>query len=248
MNKKELNNFYNSKANQNRYTYSVDNVGLWESERILIEKYATKDSKILDLGCGAGRTTINLYKLGYKNITGLDYSEKLIECAKEYCNHNNLNINFMYGDATHLSCFKDNDFDFILFSYNGLMSIPQQENRDKVLKEVYRTLKKDGIFIFTAHDRNNPKYKEIWKLEKKKWDTNTQDKELFDYGDRFIKAEDGTVLFAHYSSVNEVKDFIVKNNFKLIENKLRSEICDESEKIYSWSKEDTMFYVIKKLK
>ena len=83
MNKKELNDFYNSKNNQIHYTYAIDNVGLWESEKILIEKYISKDAKILDLGCGAGRTTINLYRLEYKDIIGLDYSEKLIESANE---------------------------------------------------------------------------------------------------------------------------------------------------------------------
>lgn len=123
MNKKELNDFYNSKNNQIHYTYAIDNVGLWESEKILIEKYISKDAKILDLGCGAGRTTINLYRLGYKDIIGLDYSEKLIESANEYCNNNNLDIKFVYGDATNLSMYKDKTFDFILFSYNGLMSM-----------------------------------------------------------------------------------------------------------------------------
>ena len=33
MNKKELNDFYNSKNNQIHYTYAIDNVGLWESEK-----------------------------------------------------------------------------------------------------------------------------------------------------------------------------------------------------------------------
>ena len=247
MDRKKLNDFYNSEKNQSHYTFSIDNVGLWESEKILIEKYVSKNSKILDLGCGTGRTTINLYKLGYKNIIGLDYSEKLIECAKRYCINNNLNINFKYGDATNLFEFESNSFDFVLFSYNGLMSIPRKENRDKVLEDVYRILKKDGIFIFTAHDRDNPKYKEIWKSEKEKWDMNLQDKNLFEFGDRLIKLEDGTVLFAHYSSVDEVKKFISNKNFELIENKLRSEICAEPERVTSWAKEDTMFYVVKKV-
>lgn len=245
MNKKELNDFYNSKNNQIHYTYAIDNVGLWESEKILIEKYISKDNKILDLGCGAGRTTINLYRLGYKNIIGLDYSEKLIESANEYCDNNNLDIKFVYGDATNLSMYEDKTFDFILFSYNGLMSIPKKGNRNKALREIYRILKRNGIFIFTAHDRDNPKYKEIWDIEKKKWDEGTQDKNLFDYGDRLIELDDNSVLFAHYSSVDEIKELITNNNFKLIENKLRSEICNEPEKITNWSKEDTMFYVVK---
>lgn len=53
---------YNQESNIKRYTESIDEVGLWESEKIVFNKYINFNDKILDLGCGAGRTTINLYK------------------------------------------------------------------------------------------------------------------------------------------------------------------------------------------
>lgn len=53
---------YNHKSNIKRYTEAIDQVGLWESEKIIFNKYINFNDKILDLGCGAGRTTINLYK------------------------------------------------------------------------------------------------------------------------------------------------------------------------------------------
>ena len=73
--------FYDQDYNINRYGEAVDEVGLWKSEKIIFNKYINKDNKILDLGCGAGRTTINLYKSGYKNIIGLDLSTNLIQYA-----------------------------------------------------------------------------------------------------------------------------------------------------------------------
>lgn len=72
---------YNNEAIQKTYTEAIDKVGLWESEKIMFEKYITKTAKILDLGCGAGRTTINMYKLGYNDIIGLDISDKFINFA-----------------------------------------------------------------------------------------------------------------------------------------------------------------------
>ncbi len=55
----------------------------WED---FFDKYINKDDNILDLGCGAWRTTFVLNKLGYHNIVGVDIAESLIDFAKNYSN------------------------------------------------------------------------------------------------------------------------------------------------------------------
>lgn len=131
---------YNESHNVKHYYAAIDDVGLWESEKIILNHYIKKNESLLDLGCGAGRTTINLYKLGYSNILGIDFSEKMIQSAIHYCSINNLNIPFLRCDITNLS-FNDSSFDSAFFSYNGLMCIPEQKNRLCALKEIHRVLK-----------------------------------------------------------------------------------------------------------
>ena len=128
MKKIEAIGMYNTNAGFEKYTKAIESIKLWKSEKIIVEKYISKKSKILDLGCGAGRTTFGLYDLGYTNIIGLDLSERLTKYAIDYSCRNNYKIKFIEGDSCSLP-FGDNTFDFIIYSFNGLQLIPGEKNQ-----------------------------------------------------------------------------------------------------------------------
>jgi ubiquinone/menaquinone biosynthesis C-methylase UbiE len=104
---------------------------------------------ILDIGCGSGRTTAILKNLSSGYI-GIDYSMKMIESCRERFK----DVRFARGDVREMSEFRDGEFDFIMFSFNGLDSI-NHEDRLKGLREIRRVLKLDGLFAFSAHNRNH---------------------------------------------------------------------------------------------
>lgn len=236
--------FYNQEKNIKRYGEAIDEVGLWDSEKIIFHKYIEKNNKILDIGCGAGRTTINLFKEGYTSITGLDVAENLLNYAKSYSESNNLNINFILGDATNLN-FPNNTFDAVIFSYNGMQCIPKKENRAKVLKEIYRVLKSGGIYIFTAHNRDDENRREFWLEEKKRWEEGKQDSRYEMFGDLITKDQTGGNAFVHFSSIEEMKEFIFQEDFEILEYVSRDQICDEREEVKKFSN-NTIFWIIKK--
>ncbi len=149
------------------YANFTKEVGLWDSEKYVFQKYLKKSDKILDLGCGTGRTTFPLNQIGFNNIIGVDLTPEMVLKAQELNKYYKTEIQFRIGDATSLE-FSDSFFDAVIFSFNGLMSIPKQSNRNKAMSEINRVLKDAGIFIFTTHDREKEEqYFEFWKKEKK---------------------------------------------------------------------------------
>ena len=97
------------------------------------------ESKIIDLCTGTGDLA-GLLKKEYPQakIIGIDFSEKMLEIAqKKYSD-----IQFLEADSINLP-FEDESFDLCVISF-GLRNI---ENMPKALEEIYRVLKKGGIFI-----------------------------------------------------------------------------------------------------
>ncbi|WP_202710288.1 class I SAM-dependent methyltransferase [Sporosalibacterium faouarense] len=220
------------------YSNATIKIGLWESEKFAFNKYLRKDSLILDIGCGTGRTTFGLYGEGFTNITGLDLSPYMITEANRLNDKLGFNIGFVEGDATDLP-FKDNSFDNAIFSFNGIMQIPMIENRILALKEVKRILRPGGIFIFTTHDRDADKeFEEFWIHEKELWENENQDFRLYEYGDRLTTSRnESRDIFIHIPDRGEVLNSIEKAGLKYIDDFYRSELFQESEEVKEFSGE-----------
>jgi ubiquinone/menaquinone biosynthesis C-methylase UbiE len=93
----------------------------------------------LDAGCGGGRYTLALKKLGCEHIIGVDISINSIELAKKMNPFNKSEVNFLNASVLELP-FDSETFDFV-FS-NGVLH--HTLNSDQGLKEIYRVLKKGG--------------------------------------------------------------------------------------------------------
>lgn len=125
----------------------------------LLKKFKNLDfnknrDKILDLACGPGRHSITLAKRSF-SVIGLDYSRSFLEIAKKNAKKENIisKIKFIQGDLRNLP-FRDFTFKIVLLLGNSFGYFSHKENI-RILKEVYRVLKPNGVFIFDLTDKKN---------------------------------------------------------------------------------------------
>ncbi len=163
-------NIYESKSSLKEYLREED---LQLPEKEILKKLATwlKNKKILDIGVGGGRTTkvIAHYTNDY---TGIDYIDTLIdECINKFSQDHELkHAKFLCIDARNLEHFHNEEFDFIIFSFNGIDYCSTNDRR-KILISIHRILKPGGFFVFSTHNTislknlfsNNRLFKKILK-------------------------------------------------------------------------------------
>lgn len=102
---------------------------------------------VLDIGCGAGRTTRFLAPFS-RSYLGIDYSESMVEACKNRFSE----LEFKVMDVCEMRGLADGQFDFCLFSFNGLDSL-SHENRLLALQEIRRVIRPGGVFAFSTHNR-----------------------------------------------------------------------------------------------
>jgi ubiquinone/menaquinone biosynthesis C-methylase UbiE len=114
----------------------------------LIDKYWPGRGRVLDVGGGPGRYTIELLKRGYA-VSLLDLSPELLAIADQQLKTLHLAVEGLYlGDARKLEAFEDNSFD-VLLVMGPLYHLTTRSDRLLVLREARRVLKPGGRAIMT---------------------------------------------------------------------------------------------------
>ena len=108
----------------------------------------------LDFGCGTGRSTRFLKKLGY-NAIGIDISEDMINKAKEF----DCNGKYLINMDDSFTVLGNNKFDLILsvFTFDN---IPLTEKRLNLFKGLHNLLSDIGIIVML--DATPELYKNDW--------------------------------------------------------------------------------------
>jgi 2-polyprenyl-3-methyl-5-hydroxy-6-metoxy-1,4-benzoquinol methylase len=146
---------YGEKYDSENFTQGT----IGECNFIEAELKSDKTLKILDVGCGTGRHTIELSRRGY-NVIGIDLSESQLTRAKQKAKNLDLEIDFQKQDARNLTFVKEYDV-AIMLCEGGFPLMETDEQNFEILKSVTKSLKEHGKFIFTTLNGLFPLYHSV---------------------------------------------------------------------------------------
>lgn len=233
---------FNDLASVIHYTRAAHELGLWKSERLLIERFfPDRSAPLLEAGCGAGRVTLGLWTLGYRNITAFDFAEELVDQAISLATERRAEaIRFVVADATKLSRVSSQlsaPFSGGLFMFNGLMQIPGRENRRAALRELHHACAPGAPLLFTTHDRDySEAERALWRTETQRWIRAEQDPRLVEFGDRYFEDEAGRT-FMHLPDRREILEDLAATGWRHTFDAMRHELARESAAVRAFSDE-----------
>jgi len=149
----------------------------WDEYKQIPSKFSQEflkscSGKILDFGSGSGRHLCKFKeeielktkdKLPKRKMYLLDFSEKMIELAKQKAKSKNIDAEFCVSDMTKIP-YENNFFDFAI-AISSLHCLSLEENK-KAIKELYRVLKPEGKILVGVWNRNSKRFKHAKSKEK----------------------------------------------------------------------------------
>ena len=109
--------------------------------------------QILDLCCGQGRHCLELYGRGYQKITGLDYSQYLLDLARTRASEQRMDAVFVQGDVRNPPLAPDS-FDLIICMGNSFGYFSDDREDSQLIGRITGLLKKGGRLFLDLSDGN----------------------------------------------------------------------------------------------
>lgn len=141
-----LEKYYNKFNEDKRLNSRHGQVEFITSLKYIHEYLKGRDNaKILDLGAGTGRYSIELAGEGY-DVTAVELVQHNAGRIKQKAEKLGLDVKVHRGNAMNLKKFENETFDMVLV-FGPMYHLGKTEDRVKVLSEAKRVLKPDGVIL-----------------------------------------------------------------------------------------------------
>ncbi len=137
----------------------IEKSALWIGEAVPPSSYPS----LLDIGCGPGIYAEKFAKMGYQ-VTGIDFSKRSIEYAKNSATEQGLDITYHYQDYLTMNLNQIFDFAAMIYCDYGALS---WADRQAIMQKVLDHLKPGGKFlldVFGMAEYNSFEEKKTWEV------------------------------------------------------------------------------------
>ncbi|MBE5931611.1 MAG: class I SAM-dependent methyltransferase [Lachnospiraceae bacterium] len=206
-----LENYYANYDEEGRLTSKHGQVEYRTTMKYIHEILGNRKKKILEVGAGTGRYSVELAKEGYE-VDALEYTEHNLEIMNRKITEEGLtNIKTHHGTALDLSRFSDESFDMTLV-LGPMYHLYTEEDKRKAMAEAIRVTKRGG-YIFVAYCMNEATMLQfvfgkgnLWNCIDNKMITDdfhciSEEKDLFELS----RVEDINALNEQFSDITRVK-------------------------------------------
>ena len=143
--------YWDRVANQKRFSHPL--------RLDWLARYSNRQARLLDYGCGYGRTLADLSEAGFQNLVGVDFSEAMLTRASVVIPRPGL----VRNDGVSLP-FENDSFDAVLL-FAVLTCIPDGTEQQQLLAETARVLRPGGLLylsdlLINDDGRNRGRYEQ----------------------------------------------------------------------------------------
>lgn len=131
---------------------------LMDDERTLVEVEGIRDllgiepgAKILDVGCGWGRHSLELARQGFR-MTGIDLSPRLLQEAEKHSAEEKLDVRWISADMRELAF--HGEFDAAISMFSSLGYFLSDDDDLAVLRGIREALAPDGLLLLECMHRD----------------------------------------------------------------------------------------------
>jgi 2-polyprenyl-3-methyl-5-hydroxy-6-metoxy-1,4-benzoquinol methylase len=189
--------------------------GLTEPESRMLW-HLPPQSRVLDIGCAAGRASIALAREGH-TVTGIDVAERLIKEARTAAKETAVGATFQVCDSVNAP-FPEGAFNAALL-LKTYCYVPKRANRIAWLHEIARVVKPGGWLFLSQYiiDDVVGSYEPIREENRRRFPSTYA---TLEDGDGFSLPFEGspTVGFVHYFMEADLRDELAPSPFQLVDS------------------------------
>lgn len=115
--------------------------------------------RVLDVGCGYGRITLPLARVGYA-VQGMDLSPGMIEAARAAADAEGLAAGLTVASMTHLP-YAAGSFDAVICLWSAFNELLEEDEQMHAIAEMWRVLDRGGFALIEGRPYEDPSPAEI---------------------------------------------------------------------------------------